>query len=65
MFCPEEPDPRPGYGGLQRLFEHINEPAESRYLGWMTTFDEAARMARFIPNSQLDLLASKPPVDHA
>ena len=25
---------------LQRLFEHINEPAESRYLGWMTTFDE-------------------------
>ncbi len=43
--------------GLQRLFEHINEPAESRYLGWMTTFDEAARMAIY-SDSQLDLLAS-------
>ena len=43
--------------GLQRLFEHINEPAESRYLGWMTTFDEAARMALY-SDSQLDLLAS-------
>jgi asparagine synthase (glutamine-hydrolysing) len=43
--------------GLQRLFEHINEPAESRYLGWMTTFDEAARMALY-SESQLDLLAA-------
>ena len=42
---------------LQRLFEHINEPAESRYLGWMTTFDEAARMALY-SDAQLDLLAS-------
>jgi asparagine synthase (glutamine-hydrolysing) len=42
---------------LQRLFEHINEPAESRYLGWMTTFDEAARMALY-SEAQLDLLAS-------
>ena len=42
---------------LQRLFEHINEPAESRYLGWMTTFDEAARMALY-SDGQLDLLAS-------
>ncbi len=25
---------------IQRLFENINEPAEARYLGWMTTFDE-------------------------
>jgi asparagine synthase (glutamine-hydrolysing) len=41
---------------LQRLFEHINEAAESRYLGWMTTFDEAARMALY-SGSQLDLLA--------
>jgi asparagine synthase (glutamine-hydrolysing) len=40
---------------LQRLFEHINEPAESRYLGWMTTFDEADRMALYSDN-QLDLL---------
>jgi asparagine synthase (glutamine-hydrolysing) len=42
---------------LQRFFEHINEPAESRYLGWMTTFDEAGRLALY-SNSQLDLLAS-------
>jgi asparagine synthase (glutamine-hydrolysing) len=43
--------------GLQRLFEHINEPAESRYLGWMITFDEAARMMLY-SDAQLDLLAS-------
>ena len=42
---------------IQRLFEHFNEPAESRYLGWMTTFDEAARMALY-SNAQLDLLAT-------
>jgi len=42
---------------LQRLFEHINEPAEARYLGWMTTFDEAARMALY-SGAQLDVLAS-------
>jgi asparagine synthase (glutamine-hydrolysing) len=42
---------------LQRLFENINEPAETRYLGWMTTFDEAARMALY-SEVQLDLLAS-------
>ena len=42
---------------LQRLFEHINEPAEARYLGWMTTFDEAARMALY-SEAQLDSLAA-------
>jgi asparagine synthase (glutamine-hydrolysing) len=42
---------------LQRLFEHINEPAESRYLGWMTTFDEPARLALY-SDEQLDLLAA-------
>ena len=42
---------------LKRLFEHINEPAESRYLGWMTTFDEADRM-RLYSDNQLDLLAA-------
>jgi asparagine synthase (glutamine-hydrolysing) len=42
---------------LERLFEHINEPAFSRYLGWMTTFDENARLELY-SNSQLDLLAS-------
>jgi asparagine synthase (glutamine-hydrolysing) len=42
---------------LQRFFEHINETAESRYLGWMTTFDEADRMGLYSDN-QLDLLAA-------
>jgi asparagine synthase (glutamine-hydrolysing) len=42
---------------LERLFEHINEPAEARYLGWMTTFDEAARMSLY-SDAQLDLLTS-------
>jgi asparagine synthase (glutamine-hydrolysing) len=41
---------------LKRLFEHINLPAEDRYLGWMTTFGEAARLALY-GDSQLDLLA--------
>ena len=27
---------------LNRLFEHMNEPAQARYLGWLTTFDEPA-----------------------
>ena len=42
---------------LRRLFEHINEPAESRYLGWMTTFDERARMMLY-SDDQLDLLTA-------
>ncbi len=42
---------------LQRLFENINEPAEARYLGWMTTFDEAARLTLY-SDDQLDRLAS-------
>jgi asparagine synthase (glutamine-hydrolysing) len=42
---------------LQRLFENINEPAEARYLGWMTTFDEAARLALY-SDDQLDRLAA-------
>ena len=41
---------------LQRLFEHIDEPAEDRYLGWMTTFAEATRLSLYC-NAQLDLLA--------
>jgi asparagine synthase (glutamine-hydrolysing) len=41
---------------LERLFERIDEPAGSRYLGWMTTFDEAGRMALY-SDAQLDLLA--------
>ena len=42
---------------LERLFERINEPAGSRYLGWMTTFDEAGRIALY-SDAQLELLAS-------
>jgi asparagine synthase (glutamine-hydrolysing) len=42
---------------LERLFEHINEPAFSRYLGWMTTFDESARLELYT-DLQLDLLVS-------
>jgi asparagine synthase (glutamine-hydrolysing) len=42
---------------LERLFERINEPAGSRYLGWMTTFDEVGRMELY-SDAQLDLLAS-------
>jgi asparagine synthase (glutamine-hydrolysing) len=42
---------------LERLFENINEPAEARYQGWMTTFDEAARLALY-SDDQLDTLAS-------
>ncbi len=42
---------------IQRLFENINEPAEARYLGWMTTFDETARLLLY-SDDQLDRLAS-------
>jgi asparagine synthase (glutamine-hydrolysing) len=42
---------------LQRLFEHINEPAEARYLGWMTTFDEMSRLTLY-SDDQLDRLAT-------
>jgi asparagine synthase (glutamine-hydrolysing) len=42
---------------LQRLVENINEPAEARYLGWMMTFDEAARLTIY-SDDQLDALAS-------
>jgi asparagine synthase (glutamine-hydrolysing) len=42
---------------LERLFENINEPAEARYQGWMTTFDEASRLTLY-SDDQLDTLAS-------
>ena len=54
---PRSARPKTRLRGLQRLFEHINEPAEARYLGWMTTFDEAARLSLY-SDDQLDLLAS-------
>ena len=42
----------------QRLLERINEPTVERYLGWMTTFDEAGRLSLYA-DDQLDLLASR------
>jgi asparagine synthase (glutamine-hydrolysing) len=42
---------------MTRIFEQINEPAGSRYLGWMTTFDEMGRMTLYT-DAQLDELAS-------
>ncbi|APW61483.1 asparagine synthase (glutamine-hydrolyzing) [Paludisphaera borealis] len=43
---------------VERIFERINEPARDRYLGWMTTFDETARLSLY-DNDQLDRLASQ------
>jgi asparagine synthase (glutamine-hydrolysing) len=42
---------------LERLIERINEPAESRYAGWMTTFDEEQRR-RLYSEPFLDQLAT-------
>jgi asparagine synthase (glutamine-hydrolysing) len=42
---------------LQRLFEHINELAVDRYLGWMSTFEEADRIGLYSDN-HLDWLAT-------
>ena len=55
--CPARRGRRPGSAGSSGCFEHINEPAEARYLGWMTTFDEAARLSLYT-DDQLDRLAS-------
>ena len=43
--------------GVERIFERINESAAERYLGWMTTFDEAGRLTLY-SDAQLDLLAA-------
>lgn len=42
---------------LERLVERIDEPAESRYRSWMTTFDERRRLALYT-DSFLDHLGS-------
>ena len=42
---------------LERLFEHINDPAVTRYLGWMSTFEEPDRIALY-SEDQLDCLAA-------
>ncbi len=41
---------------LERLFEHINDTVVDRYMGWMTTFDEDARI-KLYSEGQLDWLA--------
>jgi asparagine synthase (glutamine-hydrolysing) len=43
---------------VERIFERINEPARDRYLGWMTTFDETARLSLYA-DDHLDRLASQ------
>lgn len=55
-ILPNSSRPKTRLRRLQRLFEHINEVAGLRYLGWMTTFDERARMALYSAD-QLDQLA--------
>ena len=47
---------------LERLFERINEPAGARYLGWMTTFDEADRLNLYT-DTHLDRLATAASLD--
>jgi len=42
---------------VERIFERISESAAERYLGWMTTFDEAGRLTLY-SDAQLDLLAA-------
>jgi asparagine synthase (glutamine-hydrolysing) len=54
---PRSARPKTRLRGLQRLVERINEPAEARYLGWMTTFDEDARLSLYA-DEQIDRLAS-------
>jgi asparagine synthase (glutamine-hydrolysing) len=54
---PRSSRPKTRLRGLQRLLEHINDPAEARYLGWMTTFDEDARLSLYT-DEQIDRLAS-------
>jgi asparagine synthase (glutamine-hydrolysing) len=43
---------------VERIFEKINEPARGRYLGWMSTFDEAGRLSLY-GDDQLDRLATE------
>jgi asparagine synthase (glutamine-hydrolysing) len=61
---PRSSRPKTRLRGLQRLFERINEPAEARYLGWMTAFDEDARLALYA-DEHLDRLAAAASSDPA
>ena len=59
---PRSSRPKTRLRGLHRLLEHINEPAEARYLGWMTTFDESARLSLYA-DDQIDRLAAAAAAD--
>ncbi len=48
---------------LRRLFEHISEPAANRYLGWMSTFDEANRVELY-SEEHLDWLVATATREH-
>ncbi len=61
---PRSTRPKTRLRALHRLLEHIDEPAASRYLGWMTTFNEPARLALYT-DDQLDRLASAADADPA
>jgi asparagine synthase (glutamine-hydrolysing) len=56
-FVPKSAKSRSRLRRLERLIERINEPAESRYAGWMTTFDDEQRR-RLYSTSFLDRLAT-------
>ena len=60
---PRSSRPKTRLRGLHRLFEHINEPADARYLGWMTTFDEDARLSLYT-DDQIDRVASAATASH-
>ena len=54
---PRSSKPKTRLRGLRRLLEGIGEPAEARYLGWVSTFDEDARLSLYT-DDQIDRLAS-------
>jgi asparagine synthase (glutamine-hydrolysing) len=56
-FLPHSTRSRSRLHKLKRLFEHINESAADRYLGWMTTFDESSRIELY-SEGHLDWLAA-------
>jgi asparagine synthase (glutamine-hydrolysing) len=56
-LLPHSARPKTQLRKLERLFERINEPAASRYLSWMSTFDETARLDHY-SDAQLDHLAA-------
>jgi asparagine synthase (glutamine-hydrolysing) len=56
-FLPRSGKSKSPARALERLFERIDEPADRRYLGWMTLFEEPQRLALY-SNEQLEQLAT-------